>query len=112
MATVLDLLVEQGTTWAYPMSLATETGSPIDLTGYSARMHVRKRPTTELVLELATPDRIVLTPGQMELRLDPEDTAALKPTRYVYDLLIESGSGEVTRLLEGIVEVRRVVTHD
>jgi hypothetical protein len=111
MATVLDLLVEQGTTWAYPMELATETGSPIDLAGYTAKMHVRKRPDAPLLIELATPDRIVITPGQLELRLDPADTAGLKASRYVYDLLLLGPDESVTRILEGIFEIRRTVTH-
>lgn len=87
---------------------------PIDLTGYTARMQVRRlRNSDEILLELTTADgRITLgdptpTDGVIILEIDATDTAALPATpsdrKWRYDLeLIPGGDPEaVRRLLMG-----------
>lgn len=86
---------------------------PIDLTGSTVRMHVRKSPDSDLVLELSTagPGGITLTDAaQGEVRVGgftvPDITG-----RYVYDLEVENSSGNVTTYLHGDFEVSPDVTH-
>jgi hypothetical protein len=113
----LDLTIYQGTT--YNKSFQWKTGAPalpVDLTGCTARMHIRKQlKDVEPVLQLTTEnDRIVLTlplEGKFEIRLTAAETALLTFTQAVYDFEIVYPNGEpVYRLFEGSVEVLPEVT--
>ena len=78
--------------------------TPFDLTGYTARMQVR--PTKEsstTILSLTSSSGISLggAAGTIALNVTATATAALAAGVYVYDLELVSGSGAVTRLLEG-----------
>jgi hypothetical protein len=83
---------------------------PWDLTGYTARMQVRKyveSATTiaELTTENASTFRITLgdpdpSDGKITLFIRPEDTRAM-PTSGVYDIKITSPTNEVDRIIEG-----------
>lgn len=110
-----DLTIPQGATWS--QALVWKTGSPasaVNLTGYSARMQLRVRPTSaSFELELTSSNgRISLgtTNGTITLSLTATETAALEAGRYVYDLEMVSSGSVVTRLLEGTVTVSPEVT--
>lgn len=113
----LDLLIEQGATFTWPMVWKDDAGVPINLTGYTARMHVRftlAAPVT--LLELTTLNgRITLgtTGGQITLSLTATETAALldwPANKGVYDLEMVSSGGQVTRLLKGTITLDPEVT--
>jgi hypothetical protein len=109
-----DMVCEQGATFQRSLVWQDETESPINLTGYSARMQVRPSiKSTEVVTELTTANgRIVLYPllGKIELNLTAVQTAALAAKQCVYDLELVSGSGFVTRLLQGAFTITPEVT--
>lgn len=119
------LVIEQGATFQLALQLSTgglvaDGGTPIDLTGYEVRMHVRKRTTsTETLLDLSTDvvddpgQHITVTSavdGQIQIVIPATETAAIAWTAGVYDLEIESGAGFVRRLLQGSVKVSKEVT--
>jgi len=113
----LDLTIYQGST--YIKAFQWKTGKPavpVDLTGCSARMQIRKRVVdTDVLLELTTENnRIVITApteGKFEIRLTAAETAALSFKTGVYDFEIVYPGGEpVYRLFEGSVEVIPEVT--
>lgn len=111
-----DIYIEQGATWSLPLVWKTAEGVPIDVTGYTARMHMRKKVTdAEIVLDLTTENsRITLggVAGTINLSLTAADTAALT-TSGVYDLEMISGDGvTVTRLLEGKYALSVEVTRE
>lgn len=110
----LDLVIEQGSTFARTISWADSAGTTVPLDGYSARMQIRRRKnSTSTIIELnaangrATVDEDADT---ISLLISATDTAALDFSHGVYDLEVESGSGVVTRLLEGEVELSKEVT--
>ena len=90
-------------------------GTAYDLTGYDARLMARESyPGTAVALTMGTADgSIVLggTAGTIRLIQTATQTAALgsaagyETASYVYDLELESGGGEVTRLLQGLITV-------
>lgn len=89
------------------------TAVPVDLTGYTARMHIREAvDSLEVLLELATENnRIVLdAEGGIELHISDEDTATIDFTRAVYDLELMRNGRTVRRLYEGRVSVKPEVT--
>jgi tRNA threonylcarbamoyladenosine modification (KEOPS) complex Pcc1 subunit len=83
-----------------------ESGVAINLVGYTARMQVRSTlESAEALIELTTANgRIALggSAGTITLTISATDTAALTAGRGVYDLELVSGSGIVTRLLQGV----------
>jgi hypothetical protein len=113
-AGIYDMFCEQGATFKSTLSWQDESESPVDLTGYLARMQVRPSvKSTDLVVELTTENsRIVLYPetGRIELSLSAGLTETLPAKKCVYDLELVAPSGEVTRLLQGAFTVSPEVT--
>lgn len=105
----------QGQTWVEPLQLKNADGTDMNLTGYSARMHVRRDigdATTVLELDGVNGRLTIPTPleGRLLLRVEAEDTAALVLPNYevqswVYDLeIFMPGPPEyVQRVLQGYV---------
>jgi tRNA threonylcarbamoyladenosine modification (KEOPS) complex Pcc1 subunit len=112
-AMTYDILIEQGATFSESM-VYKDQGVAINLTGYTARMQVRSTlESATTVVELTTAnDRIALggTAGTITLTISATDTAGLTAGRGVYDLELVSGSGIVTRLLQGVATISRNVT--
>lgn len=97
-------------TWTGP----APTNTQIDLTGCTARMHIRAKlidATTLLVLTTEN-GRITLggISGTVDLFISDEDTAAIAWNSGVWDLEIAHPNGDVTRLAEGSVSVSKEVT--
>jgi len=112
-----NLVIEQGATFEFSINwMQSDETTPVDLTGFTARMHVRTDIDAALtLLELTTENsRITLggIAGTIKLSITATDTTALTFTEGVYDLeLIDTGgSGTVTRLTYGGIENRPEVT--
>jgi hypothetical protein len=112
-ATTYDILIEQGATYSQVITYK-DNGVAVNLTGYTARMQVRATlESASTLVELTTANsRIALggTAGTITLTISATDTAALTSGRGVYDLELVSGSGIVTRLLQGVATISRNVT--
>jgi hypothetical protein len=106
-----DFTVEQGTTVVKAFIWKDSEGVPVDLTGYTARMHLRKKLTTQH-------DRITLggLTGRIEVTFEATDTIDLTDKRFVYDLeLVRPQPGRpdyVKRLVQGRVSLSLEVTRD
>lgn len=127
MAVRYDVTADQGATlhltflWRQP-SVNDTPGNPVNLDGYTARMHLRTQITDpEPALELTTDNgRIILgaadpdtaadpTTGLITLWVDADTTTTLDAGTYVYDLELVAGT-HVTRFIEGKVKLRPEVT--
>lgn len=109
-----DFCILQGATFERVLKWKAD-GSLVNLTGYSARMHIRPTAgsnTLTLALTTGADGRITLggSAGTITLSISATDTAAINAGRYVYDLELVSAGGIVTRLLQGIVTVSANVT--
>jgi hypothetical protein len=109
----LPLIIEQGATWKHAL-IVRDGATPRDLTGYTARMQIRKVVTSADVLaELTVANSgitITAAQGRIDLVLSATATAGLPSGPSVYDFELEGPSGEVTRLLQGTVTVDAQVT--
>jgi hypothetical protein len=114
MAGKKNFIIEQGATFSKVITWKDKTGALVNLTGFSARMHIRSTvDATTTILELTTANsRIALggAAGTITLTVSATDTAALTDEEGVYDLELVSGGGVVTRLLEGSVQITKEVT--
>ena len=109
-----DMTADQGATFCQVITWKDSTGTPVNLTDYTARMQVRQRveSTTE-VLDLSTQGgspEIVLGGAAGTITITVPDTAMDFEGSYVYDLEVESSGGVVTRLLMGKFYCRPEVT--
>lgn len=114
VAGTYNMTCNQGATLKRTITWTDPARNAINLTGYTARMHVRETAASNTtILTLTTEDtRIALggTSGTVTLNVAANVTANLIPGLYVYDLEVVSGGGEVTRLVEGNFNVKAEVT--
>ena len=124
IAGVYNITIEQGSTFSRLISieqpdLVTDptgnTFEPFDLTGYTARMQIRRTVESSTpMLSLTTENNgIIINPGtennEIELLISDEDTATLT-TSGVYDLEIIDDSGNVSKVVRGTVTLIPEVT--
>ena len=95
------------------MTYKDSSGSPINLTGFTARSKFKTSYSGTLVASLTSSSGITLggAAGTIVLTISATDTAAITaPSSGVYDLEIVSSGGVVTRLLKGKYNVTPEVT--
>ncbi len=118
---VQNLEVFQGAYWSQRLEWQDSNGDAIDLTGYTARMQVRKTFESEdVVIALTTENgRITLgdpdpTDGVILLEIEADATddlpATLSDRKWRYDLELVPAGGQVRRLLQGRFVVSLEVT--
>lgn len=108
-----DILIEQGATFTLNLVWKDSDGNPINITGYTARMQVRRKHADTAVLLNFTTENGAITLGGAAGTIDVEALADITDGTVragVYDLELENGSGVVTRLIEGKVTVTPEVT--
>lgn len=105
--------IEQGSTFSRVITYKDASGSLVNLAGYSALMHLRKKvDDASTILELSTANnRIALggSAGTITLTISATDTANLAAVEGVYDLELISGA-VVDKLLAGTFTVKKEVT--
>jgi hypothetical protein len=86
--------------------------TPVDLTGYTARMTIKDQPGGTTLIALVSPTDIVMdtTLKTITITITATAAAAFAPGDYVYDMEMVSPSGVVTALLQGAVQVLPEVT--
>lgn len=97
---VVNLSIEQGATFSSSFLLEDDvTNSVKNLSGYSATAKLAKHPASSNKTSFTT--SIIVSSGSVGIALTSGQTSALKPGRYVYDVLLTDGSGRKTRVVEG-----------
>lgn len=107
----LKLLCPQGSTFSRTLTYKVDS-TPVDLTGYEARLQVREyHYSDDFVISLTDTSGITLggSAGTIDVLVDATTTTELVPGDYVYDLELIA-SGNVTRLIEGQFVVTPEVT--
>lgn len=111
---VYNISCDQGATFSRSITWTDSARNPYNITGYTARMHVRSNVTSNTTAITLTTEnsRIALggAAGTITLTIAATDTAALAPGLYVYDLELVSGAGVVSRIIEGNFKVKAEVT--
>lgn len=109
----LDFLMPKGSTFSRTLTWKV-SGSPVNLTDYTARMQARTSHISgTVVLDMATSNgKITLggTAGTITLSLTASETAAITAQSLSYDLELVSVGGVVTRLVEGQIVLTPEVT--
>lgn len=91
----------------------TVAGTPVNLTGYTARMQVRPNvDSSEKYVDISSTSGITLggAAGTVALTVSATTMATVPAGKHVYDLELVSSGGVVTRLLAGYFRVTPEVT--
>ena len=111
-----DFEIPQGARFHKIIVHKDNEGNPVDLTGYTAEMHVRKfKASTDIELTLSTSDNTIVLGGALgtiTLNVEKTVTDDLDFKWAYYDLeLYPGGDEELTiRVLEGRIELSKQVT--
>jgi hypothetical protein len=111
IAGVYDITAPQGATFDTTFTY-TIGGTAVNLTGYTAAMQVRSAYAASPIISLTNVSGITLggVAGTIRVVISATTTATYKAGQYLYDLELTSGSGVVTRLLQGKFTISPEVT--
>ena len=109
MASISNIFIDQGADYTSTVTVTDSSDSAVNLTGFSAAAQIRKSHLSSTSTAFAT-SITDATAGQITITLTDTQTTALESGRYVYDVVITSGSGAKTRVVEGQVTVNPSVT--
>lgn len=108
------ITLEQGVDYTKSLVIKDSLNLPLNLTGYACRMQIRKYHFSDTVLlEASTVNgKITIDPlvGVVLINLSSTDTEAFNTLSAVYDIELVSGTGKVTRILQGEVTCSPGVT--
>jgi hypothetical protein len=107
MATKVNLVIDQGTTFSTSITFNDENGNTINFSTYSGTAQMRKHFTSSNATSFAVS---LTSNGVVTLALTANQTGNLVAGRYVYDLEVTDSSNQISRLIEGIVTVTPNVT--
>lgn len=108
---ILDLNVYRGDNFNHQITWQDSTGDPIDLTGYQAKMQVRKTVGSTVLMEATDGNGLALggVKGTIDIQLSPIQTT-INTKDNIYDLRVTSLAGFVTTVIKGIFVVSQDVT--
>ena len=106
---VHNITIDSGTDYEQEYDMFEVGGKSVDLTNHTARAQIRKHrgSLTATSFIVGFPDR---AKGKVKLTIPSYVTAALKPGRYIYDILFTKPGGTKEIVLEGTVRVRQNIS--
>lgn len=111
MAKVIDIYIDQGSDFTATFPPVTDnTGSILDLTGYTVMCRIRRSYATVYAVQL-TVDESKFTEGIVTISLTNNETSGLFPARWVYDVTIQDPVNNlITKVFEGLATINPGVT--
>lgn len=114
MAEITEFNIGQGETFKISMTLVDQDlNTPLDITNYSFLGQVRENyDTSEVTATFLVSKLLPYTSGSIFVQLTADQTATFTQRKYVYDILMTSGSINPVsrRVLEGYFVVRPSAT--
>jgi hypothetical protein len=110
MAIISNLVIDQGTTFQADIDVTDSATDPLNLAGYTAAGQMRKTYASNTAIDF-TASIHSESEGTVRVSLSATQTNSIKAGRYVYDVEItKTSTNEITRVVEGQVEVTPGVT--
>ena len=98
---VNNITINTGEYFSRDYYLDNADGTPLDLTGYTASSHVRKHPDSLKPAGIFNVGFINRADGHIRVSLASTATTAIKPGRYVYDVMFIDSSNQKSIVIEG-----------
>ncbi len=110
MAIYSNLTIDQGSTFSAEIDVTDIAGNALNLNGYQVAGQIRKSYTSTTATDFVS-SIVSEANGTVKIELAASTTNGMKAGRYVYDVEItKTSTSEVTRIIEGQVEVKPGVT--
>lgn len=109
MATIQNLVIDQGATFSRTFDLTDADGAPYDLSAYTIVAQVRRGYSSNTGLQFTSAIEGLAENGSITISLTAAETLSLRYGRYVYDIKLISSTEQI-RVVEGIVTITPTVT--
>jgi hypothetical protein len=106
--------IKRGAKWAQQLIWKDPDDVPINLTGYTGKMQIRRAEHARLIAEFTTEDATMTlggSAGTIDLLATATDTLDYPAGVYSYDLFLTPSGGSAEAILEGQIEVKQRFTH-
>jgi hypothetical protein len=106
---VSNITIPGGADFNQTFFLESVSNTPLNLTGYTGYAKLKKSPAslnTSASFVVSFPNAVA---GKVKISLGSTTTSSLRPGRYCYDILLDSGSTK-TRVVEGSALVTSGIT--
>jgi len=104
----VNLVIQKGTYFEETFTLSADDESRLNLTNQTATAKLRKHPTAGVAYTFST--TLTVADSSVKISMQPAVTATLPSGRCVYDLLLTSSVGIISKVLEGSVIVQETVS--
>ena len=119
-AVVNDILVNQGADYDIQLTIKDNTGTVVDITGYSFLARIKESAESSTALAKFTQQEVDYKNGQVRLHLESDDTSAIDTSgdsysdtsQYYYDVLMSDNDGNTTRILNGSAYISPGISQD
>jgi hypothetical protein len=103
---VENITIERGTDFSKQFTILNSNGTAFNLTDYSVTAKLRKWGAASTAVSFAATHGSNPSLGKITISLSDSVTGILTAGRNVYDVLITSGLGTVTKIREGTAIIR------
>jgi len=104
----VNIVIPQGADFSETFTSTETDGSASNLSGYSGSAKIKKYPSSPTSVTFSV--SITGATGEVSIAMTSGKTVGLDPGRYYYDVVLTSGSGAVSRLVEGMALVTAGIT--
>lgn len=103
---VNNITINAGETFSQPLTILSNDGNPLNLTGYAVSSMMRKHAESSTKTADFTVGITSGPQGKITISLSSGITSSIKEGRYVYDVLLISATNIKTIAVEGTALVR------
>lgn len=86
------------------------TNSALNLTGYTGCAQLKRYESSSKTADFTVTFANDRTTGRVKISVGATESAAIKPGKYFYDILLNSPTGTTTRVVEGTALVKKAIT--
>jgi len=102
----LNIYVDQGTDFRLTIELFDDDELDLPIANYSFHGDIRKLYSSKRTAEF----EFEKTENDITLMLDSHTTSQLKPGKYQYDVIMKKPTGELSKIVDGLVFVVSTIT--
>lgn len=110
MTTRANLYVDQGVDYSIDLFLTTNDGDEYDVSNKTFYCSIKKLYSSTASANAEITSHLSANTSMIELYLSPETTQDLDPGKYTYDIVMISGGGSRSKILEGLMFILPTVT--